>query len=37
MAFTGVSIDTLLDTVGLGPGASHGLAFSHTGYTTNLP
>src|SRR5258705_11649251 len=35
--FTGVSMDTLLDAVGVQPTASHVLAFSHTAYTTNLP
>jgi DMSO/TMAO reductase YedYZ molybdopterin-dependent catalytic subunit len=35
--FSGVSVDTLLDAAGLLPAASHVLAFSHTGYTTNLP
>jgi DMSO/TMAO reductase YedYZ molybdopterin-dependent catalytic subunit len=37
MQFDGVSIDTLLDVARLRPGASHVLAFSSTGYTTNLP
>jgi DMSO/TMAO reductase YedYZ molybdopterin-dependent catalytic subunit len=37
MTFTGVSVDTLLDAVGSLPEASHVVAFSHTGYTTNLP
>lgn len=38
MAFTGVSVDTLLAAAG-GPlrTATHVLATSHTGYTTNLP
>ena len=35
--FSGVSVDTLLDIAGLEPTASHVMAFSHTGYTTNLP
>jgi DMSO/TMAO reductase YedYZ molybdopterin-dependent catalytic subunit len=35
--FSGVSVDTLLDAAGLLPAATHVLAFSHTGYTTNLP
>jgi DMSO/TMAO reductase YedYZ molybdopterin-dependent catalytic subunit len=35
--FTGVSVDTLLDAVGVAPEATHVLAFSHTPYTTNLP
>ncbi len=37
MHFAGVSVDTLLDAAGIGPSATHALAFSHTGYTTNLP
>jgi len=37
MTFTGVSVDTLLDAAGPRPTASFVLAFSHTGYTTNLP
>ena len=37
MSFTGVSVDTLLDIAHPLPSASHVLAFSHTGYTTNLP
>jgi DMSO/TMAO reductase YedYZ molybdopterin-dependent catalytic subunit len=37
MSFTGVSIDTLLEVTGLQPEASHVMAVSHTGYTTNLP
>jgi DMSO/TMAO reductase YedYZ molybdopterin-dependent catalytic subunit len=37
MTFSGVSVDTLLDIAGPEPGATHVLAFSHTGYTTNLP
>lgn len=36
MTFTGVSIDTLFAEVGPRSSASHVLAFSHTGYTTNL-
>ncbi len=36
--FSGVSVDTLLaDRRGRYPTATHVLAFSHTGYTTNLP
>ena len=35
--FSGVSVDTLLGIAGLEPAASHVMAFSHTGYTTNLP
>src|SRR4051794_2915666 len=37
MVWTGVSVDTLLEAAGPLPTASHVLAFSHTGYTTNLP
>jgi DMSO/TMAO reductase YedYZ molybdopterin-dependent catalytic subunit len=37
VTFRGVSVDVLLDACGVQPGASHVLAFSHTGYTTNLP
>ena len=37
VTFSGVSVDTLLDAARLLPDASHVLAFSHTGYTTNLP
>lgn len=37
MTFDGVSVDTLLATAAPLPQASHVLAFSHTGYTTNLP
>ena len=37
MRFAGVSVDTLLEAAGLAPTATHALAFSHTGYTTNLP
>jgi DMSO/TMAO reductase YedYZ molybdopterin-dependent catalytic subunit len=36
MTFTGVSVDTLLEHARPLPGASHALAVSHTGYTTNL-
>ena len=36
-SFSGVSVDTLLDAVELLPEASYVMAFSHTGYTTNLP
>ncbi len=35
--FSGVSVDTLLGIAGLESTASHVMAFSHTGYTTNLP
>ena len=37
MTFTGVSVDTLLEIARPLPNATHVLAFSHTGYTTNLP
>jgi DMSO/TMAO reductase YedYZ molybdopterin-dependent catalytic subunit len=37
MHFTGVSVDTLLGVAVPLPSASHVLAFSHSGYTTNLP
>jgi DMSO/TMAO reductase YedYZ molybdopterin-dependent catalytic subunit len=37
MQWSGVSIDTLLDVAGPLPSASYVLAFTHTGYTTNLP
>jgi DMSO/TMAO reductase YedYZ molybdopterin-dependent catalytic subunit len=37
MTFDGVSVDTLLAAAGPLPQATHILAFSHTGYTTNLP
>ena len=37
VSFGGASVDTLLDAAGLQPTASHVMAFSHTGYTTNLP
>lgn len=36
-SFAGVSVDALLDRVRLAPGASHALARSYGGYTTNLP
>jgi DMSO/TMAO reductase YedYZ molybdopterin-dependent catalytic subunit len=35
--FEGVSVDTLLALAVPRPEATHVLAFSHTGYTTNLP
>lgn len=35
--FSGVSVDTLLDAVSPLPAATHVLATSTTGYTTNLP
>jgi DMSO/TMAO reductase YedYZ molybdopterin-dependent catalytic subunit len=37
MRFDGVSVDTLLDVAGPRPEAAFVLAWSHTGYTTNLP
>ncbi len=37
MTFVGVSVDTLLAAARPQPGATHVIAFSHTGYTTNLP
>lgn len=37
MTFTGVSVDELLAVAGPRPSATHVLARSHTGYTTNLP
>jgi DMSO/TMAO reductase YedYZ molybdopterin-dependent catalytic subunit len=37
MTFEGVSVDTLLDAARPLPSATHVLATSHTGYTTNLP
>jgi DMSO/TMAO reductase YedYZ molybdopterin-dependent catalytic subunit len=37
VSFAGVSVDDLLAAARPRPGASHVLAFSHTGYTTNLP
>jgi DMSO/TMAO reductase YedYZ molybdopterin-dependent catalytic subunit len=37
VTFAGVSVDTLLDAARPLPDATHVLAFSHTGYTTNLP
>ena len=37
MTFDGVSVDTLLDAAGVLPTATHVVAHSHTGYTTNLP
>jgi DMSO/TMAO reductase YedYZ molybdopterin-dependent catalytic subunit len=36
-SFAGVSVDTLLDAVGVQPPAAFVLATSTTGYTTNLP
>jgi DMSO/TMAO reductase YedYZ molybdopterin-dependent catalytic subunit len=37
MVWRGVSIDDLLAVAGPDPAATHVLATSHTGYTTNLP
>jgi len=37
MTWRGISVDTLLAAARPRPGATHVLAFSHTGYTTNLP
>jgi DMSO/TMAO reductase YedYZ molybdopterin-dependent catalytic subunit len=37
MTFTGVSVDALLAAAGPRADATHVLARSHTGYTTNLP
>jgi DMSO/TMAO reductase YedYZ molybdopterin-dependent catalytic subunit len=37
VTFAGVSVDTLLEAAGPLPSATHVLALSHTGYTTNLP
>ena len=37
VSFGGVSVDTLLAAAGPLPSASYVVAFSHTGYTTNLP
>jgi DMSO/TMAO reductase YedYZ molybdopterin-dependent catalytic subunit len=37
MVFTGVSVDTLLEAASPLPSATHVLAVSHTGYSTNLP
>ncbi len=36
-SFAGVSVDTFLDGVGVQPTATHVVAWSSTGYTTNLP
>jgi len=36
-SFAGVSLDTLLGQAGVRPEASHVVAWSSTGYTTNLP
>jgi DMSO/TMAO reductase YedYZ molybdopterin-dependent catalytic subunit len=37
MTFRGVSVDVLLDVAVPLPTATHIVAYSHTGYTTNLP
>jgi DMSO/TMAO reductase YedYZ molybdopterin-dependent catalytic subunit len=37
VTFSGVSVDTLLEAAGPLEVTTHVLAFSHTGYTTNLP
>ena len=37
MTWDGVSVDTLLAAAGPRPEATHVMAVSHTGYTTNLP
>lgn len=37
MVFRGVSVDSLLEAAVPTPTASYAIAFSHTGYTTNLP
>jgi DMSO/TMAO reductase YedYZ molybdopterin-dependent catalytic subunit len=36
-SFGGVSVDTFLDAAGVLPSATHAVAWSVTGYTTNLP
>jgi DMSO/TMAO reductase YedYZ molybdopterin-dependent catalytic subunit len=36
-SFTGVSLDAFLEEAGVLPEATHVVAWSHTGYTTNLP
>ncbi len=36
-SFGGVSLDTVLGAAGVLPSATHVVAWSHTGYTTNLP
>ncbi len=36
-AFTGVSLDALLEQAGVDERATHVVAWSHSGYTTNLP
>ena len=37
MTWKGVSVDTLLETVGVRPEAQFAVVFCHTAYTTNLP
>ncbi|MCH0562292.1 sulfite oxidase-like oxidoreductase [Streptomyces sp. MUM 2J] len=37
MRFSGVSLDAFLDEVRPGASATHAVAYSHTGYTANLP
>ncbi len=37
MTFNGVSVDRLLSVAGPRESATHVVAFTHTGYTTNLP
>jgi DMSO/TMAO reductase YedYZ molybdopterin-dependent catalytic subunit len=37
MRWSGVSVDTLLAAARPQPSATHVVAYSHTGYTTNLP
>jgi DMSO/TMAO reductase YedYZ molybdopterin-dependent catalytic subunit len=37
MTWAGVSLDTIFAAAGPLPSATHAMAFSHTGYTTNLP
>ncbi len=37
MTFQGVSVDVLLETAVPLPTATHVMAYTHTGYTTNLP
>lgn len=37
MTFRGVSLDVLLDAAVPLPAATHVMAYTHTGYTTNLP
>lgn len=37
VTFSGVSVDTLMEIAAVEPTATHVLAYSHSGYTTNLP